>query len=124
MMLIKSLAKNTFALLELILISLSIKFSTAFTQSCVFTWPRQLTNFTARIVLRLLFDLRIFRRDSVLFHPQLANQFINVNIYNLFTCFIDELASVVSSNPQLPRLSSQIVLDELWDLLGKAAFQY
>eukprot|EP00112_Aurelia_sp_Birch-Aquarium-sp1_P001578 Seg1172.3 transcript_id=Seg1172.3/GoldUCD/mRNA.D3Y31 product="E3 ubiquitin-protein ligase HUWE1" protein_id=Seg1172.3/GoldUCD/D3Y31 len=31
----------------------------------------------------------------------------------------NELAAVVASLPQLPRLSSQIVLDELWDVLGE-----
>ena len=33
--------------------------------------------------------------------------------------FAAELATVVASLPQLPRLSSQIVLDELWDMLGE-----
>ena len=41
----------------------------------------------------------------------------------VFLFFIDELATVVASLPQLPRLSSQIVLDELWDVLGKILSQ-
>ena len=56
-------------------------------------------------------------------HPELANQVLYIITSTIHMCFIDELASVVTSIPQLPRLSSQIVLDELWDLLGKAAFQ-